>query len=388
MNQILSKLPNRGMIALIVTAMVSTIAIAIYGSSQLKPSRQPPETVLRQAPQIAALGRLEPVSEVIRVSAPATLSNDRIAQLLVRRGDQIQANQIIAVLGSRDRLQSALLEAQERVRVAQAELAKVRAGAKAGEIAAQAAEIARLQKELQGEIASQQAVIARWQSEVNTATGDYNRYRSLYREGATAASQLDQKYLVLTTAQAQLNEAKANQNKSIDTVREQIKQAQATLNQISEVRPVEVRSAQAEVDRAIAAVKQAEANLADVYVRAPVAGRIFEIHAKPGETVTTSGIAELGQTDQMQVVAEVYQTDIDKVRVGQRAVITGESFTGKVQGTVRLVGLQVTQQEVASGEPGENLDRRIVEVRILLNANQSQRVAHLTNSQVQVAIKL
>jgi len=60
----------------------------------------------------------------------------------------------------------------------------------------------------------------------------------------------------------------------------------------------------------------------------------------------------------MQVVAEVYQTDIGKVREGQQAIITSESFPNQLHGTVRLVGLQVIKQ-ITSGEP-ENLDRKVV----------------------------
>ncbi|NJL09955.1 MAG: HlyD family efflux transporter periplasmic adaptor subunit, partial [Calothrix sp. SM1_7_51] len=115
---------------------------------------------------------------------------------------------------------------------------------------------------------------------------------------------------------------------------------------------------------------------------------ILEIHAKPGEVVGTSGIAELGQTDQMEVVAEVYQTDIGKIRRGQQAIITSESFAGEVGGAVRLVGIQVSPQEITSGQPGENLERRVVEVRIRLNPESSQRVANLTNLQVQAAIQI
>jgi hypothetical protein len=114
----------------------------------------------------------------------------------------------------------------------------------------------------------------------------------------------------------------------------------------------------------------------------------FDSGDKVGETVGDNGIVELGQTDQMQVVAEVYQTDIANVRQGQQATITGESFVGEVRGSVDQIGLQVSQQEVVSGTPGENLDRRIVEVRIHLTPEDSKRVAKLTNLQVQVAIKL
>lgn len=386
--QTLSKPANRWTLALIVAGTAITGAIAFYGISQVRPTSRSSEFAA-PAPtirQVTALGRIEPATEVIKVSVPATLSNDRVAKLLVQRGDRVEAGQVIAIMDSRERLQNALLEAQAQVKVSRSELAKVKAGAKSGEIAAQEAEIARLQEELKGEFVTQQATIERWQVEVRTANTDYNRYFSLYQEGAIAASELDRKRLALETAQAQLNEVKAKQDQSVNTLREQIRQARATLDKIAEVRPVDVQAAQAQIDRAIAGSTKAKADLAETYIRAPMASRILDIDAKAGEVVGEKGIAQLGQTSQMQVVAEVYQTDIGKIRTGQQAIITSESFPDQLRGTVRLIGLQVTQQEVTSGEPGENLDRKVIEVRIQLNPQDSQRVANLTNLQVLVAI--
>jgi HlyD family secretion protein len=87
-------------------------------------------------------------------------------------------------------------------------------------------------------------------------------------------------------------------------------------------------------------------------------------------------------------VAEVYQTDIGKIKLGQQAVITGDAFSEKLQGTVSQIGLQVSKQNVFSNQPGENLDRRVVEVKIRLSPRDSKRVAGLTNLQVQTAIRL
>jgi len=388
--QPLSKPLSRWTIALMVAATALTGATVYYGISQMGQTTQPskPAQTVPTIQQITALGRLEPASEIVRVSAPVTVNNDRVAQLLVQRGERVKVGQAIAILDSRERLQNALLEAQKQVKVAQARLTQVRAGAQTGEIAAQEAEIARFQEELQGEIATKKATIARRQSEVNFASAEYNRYLLLYREGAISASELDQRRLTLETAQAQLNEAKANQNRTAQTLRAQIREARATLNQIAEVRPVDVQVAQAEMEQAIAAVKRAESDLNQAYIQAPIAGRVLEIHARPGEAIREDGIADLGQTDQMEVVAEVYQTDIGKIRQGQQAIITSESFSGELRGTVRQIGLQVSQQEVFSNQPGENLDRKVVEVRIYLNPEDSKRVADLTNLQVQVAIQL
>jgi len=387
--QTLAKPSNRRMLALVAAATAITGTTVFYGISQFRQTSKPsiPTQTTPTVRQITALGRLEPTTEIVKVSVPATLSNDRVAKLLVQRGDSVKAGQVIAIMDSQNRLQNALIEAQAQVKVSRAGLAKVKAGAKSGEIAAQEAEIVRLQEQLKGETATQQATIARYLAEIRTASADYNRYLSLYKQGAIAASELDQRRLTLETAQTQLNEAKAEENQSVNTLREQTRQARATLNQIAEVRPVDVEAAQADVDKAIAAVKKAEADLAEAYIRAPSSGRILDIYAKPGEVVGDEGIVQLGQTDQMQVVSEVYQTDISKIREGQQAIVTSESFPNRLRGTVRLIGLQVIQQEVTSGEPGENLDRKVIQVRIRLNPEDSQRVANLTNLQVQVAIQ-
>ncbi|MBW4581947.1 MAG: biotin/lipoyl-binding protein [Tildeniella nuda ZEHNDER 1965/U140] len=141
---------NRSTLALIIAGAVIATGLFSYTVGQL--GRKPVEPV-QSAPvnePIAALGRLEPVSEVVSVSVSTTLNNDRVKQLFVKRGDRVQINQVIAILESYDRLQTALLEAQQQVKVAQSKLAQVRAGVKSGEIAAQQAEIARLQAQLQG----------------------------------------------------------------------------------------------------------------------------------------------------------------------------------------------------------------------------------------------
>ncbi len=385
-----SKSSKRWLIGLLVTATMLGGATVLWESSQSEPDKSsPPVQTATITSKVTALGRLEPETEVINLFAPLALDGDRVAQLLVKGGDWVEAGQVVAILASRDRLQAALDEAQEEVKVAQKRLAQILAGAKTGEIYAQQAQITQLKAELRGQIAANQATINRWQSEVRTAKAEYKRYESLYQDGAISASQRDNKRLAWETAQAQLEEALATKNRTITTLQAQIASAKATLNRIAEVRPVDVQTAQAELDKAIATVKRAETELAQAYVRTPMAGQILKIHSYPGEIIDRQqGIAELGQTKQMVVVAEVYQTDISKVRIGQTALITSEVLSEKLHGTVSEIDLQVSKQKVFSNQPGENLDRRVVEVKIRLTPEDSQKVAGLTNLQVQTAILL
>ncbi|MDJ0618556.1 MAG: ABC exporter membrane fusion protein [Calothrix sp. MO_192.B10] len=392
--QSLSKPRNQLTLSFIITGTFVSVMLVLSMISQVKQSETTPviqtktttPSITPSIQKVTALGRLEPTTEVIKLSVPSMLNNDQVAKLLVKRGDSVKAGQIVAIMSSRLRLQTVLWEAQAQVKVARAELAKVKAGAKSGKIAAQKAEIVRFQEERQSEIDTQKAIVDRWQAEVRIAKADYDRYLSLYQQGAIASEELDRKKLALETAQAQLDEAKAKQSQSLDTLSEQIKQARATLDDIVEVRPVDIQVAQAEIEKAIAAVKAAKAQLDQTYIYAPITGQILDIYARPGEVVGENGIAELGQTTQMQVVAEIYQTDISKVRTGQQALITSDLFPEKLRATVKLIGLQVIKQEVTSGKPGENLDRKVIQVRMQMHPDDSRRVANLTNLQVQVAI--
>ena len=134
----------------LVVAAVATLAAGGTGY-RLWRSRIPDPNAVAAAAAVAAsqltgvtaLGRLEPRGEVIKVSASGAAEGNRIDRLLVKEGDRVKTGQVIAILDSRDRQQAALDQAEEQVRVAEANLAKVKAGAKNGEIQAQKATIAR-----------------------------------------------------------------------------------------------------------------------------------------------------------------------------------------------------------------------------------------------------
>ncbi|KJH72986.1 ABC exporter membrane fusion protein [Aliterella atlantica] len=391
MKAVLPKTLNRRLVGLVLAAIGATSAIAYYGISQSGLLTQPATEPVATPPpvkKVTALGRLEPEAEIISLAAPVDLDGDRLAQLLVAEGDIVKQGQVVAILDAQGRLQDELLQAQEQVKNARAKLNQVKAGAKSGEIQAQQATIVQLEAELSGSRETQNATIARWQSEVRTAQAEYNRFVQLYRQGAIAASNLDTKRLAAETAAAQLQEALAAKNRNLDSLQAQINAAKATLNRIAEVRPVDVETAQTEVDSAIASVKRAQTSLDRAYIRAPIAGQILKIHTRPGEKLSDDGIVDMGKTDRMIAVAEVYQTDIGKVQVGQQAIITSQAFDGEIKGKVAQIGMQVERQKVFSNQPGENLDRRVVEVKILLNPEGSKKVAGLTNLQVQTAINL
>ncbi|KZL48566.1 MULTISPECIES: ABC exporter membrane fusion protein [Cyanophyceae] len=377
-------------IAIIVSLTVigSSVYTVLKFQDTLNQKAPAPAALLPELKTVTALGRIEPQGKVIKLSATTSTEGSRVEELLVREGDRIKAGQVIAILDSRDRLLAALKEAEEQVKVEQANLNRIQAGAKRGEILAQSATIARLEAERQGDIAAQKTTLARLQAEVRHAAAEEQRYQALYEEGAISASQRDSKRLTLETAQKNLQEAQTQLKRTESTSQQQIKEAIATLDQISEVPQVDIAAAIAEVNRAMAAMKRTQANLEQAYVRSPQDGQIFEIHTRPGELISNEGIAEIGQTSQMYVIAEVYESDIGKVHPGQKVQIFGDFLAIELQGTVDRKGLQVRRQNVINTDPASNIDNRVVEVYIRLDEISTQKAANLTNMQVKAVIQL
>ncbi|MFB8790496.1 MAG: ABC exporter membrane fusion protein [Potamolinea sp.] len=418
---------NSWWLTLLLTATLSvTSIILVYSFLRSQTNAQnssstPPETRV-ELNAVSALGHLEPKGEVIHLSAPASTTGARVDQLLVKQGDKVQPEQVIAILDSRNQLEAALKKSQKQVSVVQARLEQIKAGAKKGEINAQKAKIEgskaelrgqvttqqaiieRLKAELQGEQKAQEATISRLKAQWQNAKTECDRYQQLYQDGAVAASQHDLKCLEEKTAQERVNEAEVNLNRIVTTRGEQIAEAKATLqrttetvenqvasgqgtlDQIAEVRTVDVAVTQAELEDALAAVQQAKAQLDLAYVRSPKAGQILKIHTWPGEIISNKGIVELGRTEQMYAIAEVYETDISKVRLGQQATITSTGFTKKLQGIVEEIGLQVGKKDVLGTDPVADVDARVVEVKIRLNPTDSKLVAGLTNLKVKLVI--
>lgn len=335
---------------------------------------------------VSALGRLEPEGEIIRLSAPVSLEGTRIGEVKVKGGDRVKKGQTIAVLDSYDRRLAALNKAKADVEIAKARLATVKAGAKPGDIQAQQEKVSRLETQLQGEIATRQLAISRLEAELANADLEAKRHQSLYESGATSASTADQRNLRAKTAREQLNQAKAELTYAIARLEIERQEAKATLNSISEVRMVDVRRAEAELNSEIAAVRQAQADLDLTQIRAPVDGKVLKVRVRPGEVVDTKGIADIGQTEQMYAVAQVYETDIKQVRVGQKAIVTSDAFPGKLHGKVKQIGMQVDQQDAFDDNPLELTDNRIVEVKIGLDPASSRQVTNLSNLQVQTVI--
>ena len=157
-----------------------------------------------------------------------------------------------------------------------------------------------------------------------------------------------------------------------------------TLNRERVVADDVLEEQELKVNQARADLEQARAELEHTTVHAPISGHVLRLYARAGERVGPQGIAELGKTGQMCAVAEVYETDIGRIRLGQRARIGSPALAHDLHGTVDRIGLEIGKQEVLNVDPTAQTDARVVEVEILLD--ESAQAAALTRLQVQIAI--
>jgi HlyD family secretion protein len=281
----------------------------------------------RQA--VSALGRLEPENGIIKVSAsstPQAILGAILVELHVAEGDDVEAGQLLAVTDTAAVMEALAREAEASVDYAVREVDTARSQATEAcvraDVAAREAQ-RRVRLLEQGVAGEEEAESARGEAEARKASCD----------SATTA----------------------------------------------------VRSAETAVEVARAHLARTQAEARRSYIRAPFDGRILDINVHPGELIAERGILELGRVQRMYAIAEVYETDIRHVRVGQRATIRSPALERELTGTVKAIRQKVEKQDETGTDPAARKDARIIEVPILLD--DAAPAAGLTNLQVDVVIQ-
>ncbi len=313
-------------------------------------------------------------------------------------------------------------EWQQQVKGKRAEINRLQAQWD-GDRQGQQATIKQLRADWQGEKAEVEAKLQRLGAELSNAKIEYQRYQQLYKDGAISESVFDSKALAVDSLQQQVKENQANLTRVNRTAQEkisgaetelirinqtfpeQIREAQADLQRLEKtgqasvqeaqaqrrslatIRPEDVQVATAEVQRARAAVQKAQTDVAQSVITAPQAGEILQIYTHPGEKIADQGIVSLGQTQQMMAIAEVYQGDIGRIQPGQRAKIASPILDQVLLGKVARIDPLVQRQTIVNEDPAANIDAKVIEVRIQLDPDSSNRVKDLTNLQVTVTIQ-
>jgi len=182
-----------------------------------------------------------------------------------------------------------------------------------------------------------EAAVARSRARVSNARAELLRFRELHRGHVVSDSQRDELKLALQVAEAELQQDLAELERS--------------------------------------------------KVRSPIDGRVLEVHARAGERVGADGIVELGRTDEMYAVAEVYETDIGRVREGQRASVRSPALPRPLHGKVDRIGVLVGKLDALGTDPAARTDARVVEVEIRLDDDDVVAASSLTHLQVEIEIE-
>ncbi len=350
---------------------------------QPKTAETPP---VAQPRRVSALGRIEPETKIRKVAVSSSLSGDRIEEILVQEDTWVTQGTPLARLNSYGTLKASYDEANENVAVAQSKLAQVKAGAKQGEIRAQEFNVQSLERKLAAQKLAQDQAVNAARAKATEARVERQRYDGLYASGGISALERDRYRTRAETSAADLAKAIETRDGTLLTLRSDIESAKQTLEQIKEVRPEDITTANNELRKAVASRDRARQEFEFATVRAPQNGRILRIIARPGDKVSDEGILEMADTSRMVVTAEVYQTDMRMIGMGQGATITADGFEGSLKGKVYQVIPQVQKQTIFAGEPGENQDQRVFEVKLHLQLNESEqkRIGYASNLQVNV----
>jgi HlyD family secretion protein len=341
--------------------LVVALAIGTAGYAVLRAPGSPPAAAVEERPAsplaphpVVALGRLEPVGQVARIGAPTNAGQGpRVARLLAEEGATVQAGAILAELDSLPRADADIATAAADVALRRTALARAREAAEADRSARRMA-------------------VARAEADLGLKEIEVNRLTPLVRLGAVTGQSYDRARVDRELAVSTLAEARA-----------QLARAEVLVDG----QPLDVAVAERELASSQATLTRARTLHEDALVRAPMTGRILLVHVRPGERIGSDGLLEMGATDRMIAIVEVYESDVGRVLVGTRAEVRARSLgEPPLTGAVSRVGLAVRRQSVVNADPSANTDARVVEVHIALDPPSSARAADRTRLQVRASL--
>ena len=242
---------------------------------------------------VAASGAVNPVAQV----SVGTQVSGQIRDVLVDFNSEVKAGQLLAQIDPET--------FEYRVRSSQADVDAARAAV----LTAQANQVAA------------QAQVSRVQVDLDEAQRDHARKTSLVAQNFIAQSEADKARALVNT-----------NNEALKAVQAQVGVAQA-----------QVKTAQANVAQREAALAQARIDLARTRITSPVNGIVIKRTIERGQTVASSlqspelfVIAK--NLSDMQVEANIDESDVGRMRTGQQATFTVDAFPGQTfDGEVRQV---------------------------------------------------
>ena len=321
----------RRMLVLVLGLVLGLVLVAALGSGDEPLPAPNRATEEPDRPSLVSLARLEPRSRVVNVAAA---SSDVIQQILVAEGTEVTTGQVLVLLGSYP------------LRAAELEAAQI------------TLERARLEPL---EVEAQQARVRAVEAELDYAREEVISQEGLSLKGFSAGKEFRDAQLQVRRAEERLHEVSALLERRTADVDLILREAQ---NQ----------------------VVQAQARMAHTLIKSPLNGRILRVLMKEGERVDMHPVMSIGATQNMVAVAEVHANEIRLVEIGQKATFTSPALPLPLRGTVESMGEMIFSNSVTGEDPTAPRGLRVVQVRVLLEANELAE--RMTNLEGQLRIHL
>jgi HlyD family secretion protein len=361
-------------VALALVVAVVAIRMEFFGSA--KPSAQAGRqgSGSQSNSGVAALGRVEPRSEIINLGAGTPA--DRLDSLSVARGDMVKRGQPLGYLAgyaeqmAEHEFISAQLDEAKRKLAAQIDLDQLR-------ISAAELKLRQVSEIMPSRVSAQESIVASLEAAFGNDKEILSAQLALAEKGATTQRLRDNQQTAVERDKADLSGAQAKLNElrhqfELDRADAEIQLAQARAGLERDKAEIPVVSLERQLGLT-------EARARKLTLSAPVDGRILNIMVRPGEQVGSNAVLTMGDTSVMRVVAEVYETDIGRVQIGQSARVSSRALAQPVNGKVVQIGNMVFKNDVLNVDPAARADARVVEVWIELDdARTTDRLTNLT----------
>jgi len=130
--------------------------------------------------------------------------------------------------------------------------------------------------------------------------------------------------------------------------------------------------------------KNIKIDLFNSKLRSPIDGFILGINTRVGERPKNEGILDIGSSQKMEALIEVYESDIDRVFISQNVELSSENggFQKILKGKVIRISPKVKQRKVLSTDPTGDADSRIIEVLVKLNQDSIDIVQNYAGMKV------
>ncbi len=238
----------------------------------------------------------------------------RVAKVFVQEGQAVKKDQLLAAL---DRAEFATRLEQARANRERAEKTK------------QQLETALklYQKTLPAEIARAQAAVKSAEDSLADAEKNYQRFEELFRQDVVTEKERDTLKLHYDVSRSRLEEAEAA-----------LRLSRGNLLRI-DAAAKDIAAADAQIAAARAAQEQAAIILDYTELKSPADGVITSRNIEPGETVSVGReVLTVSELERVDLKIYVGETEIGKVRPGQKVKVSVDTFPGKTyDGVVSFV---------------------------------------------------